>query len=81
MAPWAWRQRQRSKAAGTKARDRGESDTRTEAQRLYERPKPGDAHWLDGNGDREAGPCRDCHYPVTVIGPAPSLGRNRRVAT
>lgn len=54
MPPWDWRQRQRSKASGITDRDCGDFSTQAEAQRFYERHRPGDPHRLDGNGDGAA---------------------------
>jgi len=52
VPPWEWRDR--SGSASGEDRDCSDFDTQAEAQRFYERNKPGDPHGLDGNGDGEA---------------------------
>jgi endonuclease YncB( thermonuclease family) len=49
--PWDWRRQQRSRRQQVTDRDCSDFDTQPEAQRFFERAKPGDPHRLDGDGD------------------------------
>lgn len=55
VPPWTWRDRT-SGPGETSAKDKdcSDFDTQPEAQRFFERHRPGDPHGLDGNGDGEA---------------------------
>lgn len=53
MPPWEWRDRSRS-GSGPEDKDCSDFDTQAEAQRFYQRHKPGDPHGFDGNNDGEA---------------------------
>ncbi|MDZ7787442.1 MAG: thermonuclease family protein [Halofilum sp. (in: g-proteobacteria)] len=52
VPPWEWRRR--SSVRLENDRDCSHFSKRAEAQRFYERHKPGDPHRLDGNGDGAA---------------------------
>lgn len=52
VPPWEWRKRTRQGAEHD--RDCSDFSSQAEAQRFYERHKPGDPHRLDGDGDGEA---------------------------
>jgi len=55
VPPWEWRDRTSGPGeTTTEDRDCSDFDTQPEAQRFFERHKPGDPHGLNGNGDGEA---------------------------